>query len=96
MLEPDTLPDAAIEPPDPNAASELLMAFAEAYIQTNSRKKGLALIQATLARFPDEELSALIPFGAPRKVKVRQKARREARAALVAMMPTLLSKLPVE
>lgn len=96
MSEINISTESADEPGDPDATSALLAAFALAYIETSSRRKGLALIQATLAQFPEEELTAVIPFGSPRKVKARQKARRGARAALVAMMPTLLSKLPVE
>lgn len=96
MSSAEDFPPLAEDPMDPDPLSELLGAFAIAYVATSSRRKGLALIQATLAQFPDDELSAVIPFGSPRKVKARQKARRGAKAALVAMMPTLLSKLPVE
>lgn len=87
-------PETDDEPPEPSAALELLAALAMAYVATNSRKKGLAAISAALTALSDDGSTAVIPFKASRLARAKVKARREARVALVALLPRLMLTLP--
>lgn len=94
------VPELAVVPgelPEPSAEMILLRVFAEAYVATNSRRKGEKFLRFVAAKLADEEnFAAVFPIQPTPTWGAARRAQRQAVGQYRAWLPALLSRVDVD